>query len=405
MTLLNLDAGKSGIGGPLTAFGDLRVAELSPVMQGSFEYTVDNTDLITKTVVDGGTVTQAEAMAVVGTSTTTASSALLQSKQHAKYRAGLGGLVRFTALFTAGVAGTEQYSGILDETGSSAAFKNGFAIGFDGVDYGFHRFQNDTKISINISSWDDPLNGNGRSGMTIDHTKKNVFFIDFQYLGGGAIILSVERQGTDTIIPVHVIDYANLNTTPSVHNPNFFFTIWTANKGTTSDMVAKTSSYGYFIEGKTELLELHQPQFATGLKEKTTVTTEVAIFTIRNKTSYASKTNFIDVLMLSVAGSIEASSANNLGSVRVVKNTTLGGTPSYADINTSNSVIEIDTAGTDLTGGTELFVMPLAGKNDSAMKDIDNLKVILNPGETLTLAGTSANSATIDAAGLWRELF
>jgi len=34
------------IAGPLTAFGDLRVAELNPLFQLSFEYTVDNTATI-----------------------------------------------------------------------------------------------------------------------------------------------------------------------------------------------------------------------------------------------------------------------------------------------------------------------------------------------------------------------
>jgi len=58
---------------PLTAFGDLRTAELTPQFQGSFEYTVDNTELSTNTVVNGGTVTQADAMCVVTSSTTTAS--------------------------------------------------------------------------------------------------------------------------------------------------------------------------------------------------------------------------------------------------------------------------------------------------------------------------------------------
>ncbi len=61
-------------------------------------------------------------MAIVGTSTTTASTAIFQSKQHAKYRSGFGGNERFTASHTSPVAATEQYIGLADETGSSAAF-------------------------------------------------------------------------------------------------------------------------------------------------------------------------------------------------------------------------------------------------------------------------------------------
>ena len=173
---------QKGIGGgisqPKTAFGELLVGQLSPQFQGSFEYTVDNTDLNTNTGVDGGTVTQASGMAVVSSSTTTASTALFQSKQHAKYRAGLGGLNRFTALFTSPVAATEQYIGIMDETGSSAAFKNGYAVGYDGLTFGFHRFQNDSKITVTQADWDDPMDGTGPSGMTLYHTKLNIFHLN-----------------------------------------------------------------------------------------------------------------------------------------------------------------------------------------------------------------------------------
>ncbi len=390
---------------PLTAFGDLRVAQLSPVFQGTFEYTVDNTELNVNTVANGGTVTQASAMAVVGTSTTTASTALLRSRQHARYRAGLGGLSRFTALFTSPVAATEQYIGLADEVGSSAAFKNGFMVGYDGTTFGFHRFQNDVKTTTALASWTDPLDGTGPSGMTLDQTKLNVFFIQFEYLGAGPINIYMQDDDSPDLVLVHTENYSNANVTPSVHNPNFFHTMWVNNAGTTSDLILKGASYAFFIEGHTELTELHQPQFVSGIQEQTTVTTEVAIFTIRNKATYASKTNFIDILLLVARASIEATSANNLGNVRLVKNATLGGAPSYSDISTSDSVVEIDTAGTTVTGGKDFGGGLLAGKNDALRVELVPLKVILNPGDTLTVAGASANSATMDAILTWRELF
>jgi len=387
------------------AFGELQVAELSPVYQGSFEYTVDNTYLNTNTVVAGGTVTQASAMCVCGTSTTTASTALFQTKQHSKYRAGQGGLQRFTALFTSPVAATDQFIGLADEVGSSVAFENGYMVGYSGTTFGFHRFRSDALTTTALANWDDPLDGTGPSGMTLDPTKLNVFFIQFEYLGGGPINIYLADDDSARIHLVHTEDYANTNTEPSVHNPNFHHTVWVDNKATTSNIVVKGASYAYFIEGKTSLIELHQPQFSTGEKQKTTVTTEVAIVTIRNKAAYVTKTNFIDVLIQNLYGSIEASSANNLGAVRIVKNATLGGSPSYTDINASNSVIDFDVAGTTVTGGTEIFTLPLAGKNDKEVRDMVDLRIILNPGDTLTIAGSSANSATINAGILWRELF
>jgi hypothetical protein len=181
--------------------------------------------------------------------------------------------------------------------------------------------------------------------------------------------------------------------------------MWVNNAGTTDNIILKSASYAYFVEGKTSFIELHQPENASGTKQKTSVTTEVAIFTIRNRASYASKTNFIDIVLLGAGASIEASSANNLGSIRVVKNATLGGAPSYSNINTNNSVIEIDTSGTTVTGGKEIVAVELAGKNDRDKAPLIDNKIILNPGESITVAGSSANSATIRAQITWRELF
>lgn len=492
---------------PLTAFGDLRVGELSPLFQGSFEYTVDNTDLYRQSKVAGGTVTQANAMVVVGTSTTTASTAMLSSKQHARYKAGLGGLLRFTTLFTSPVSGTEQYVGITDKHGSDrsagsvdltgggsgsvdgitvnsvqimsgaesfdanltetarnvvtninahtsapnytatslgtlitikpdvrgtgtngfvvasstttittddvnlsggtngATFANGYVVGYNGTTFGFHRFHNNALVTVAQSAWDDPMDGTGTSGMTLDQTKINVYEIQYQYLGAGAVRLFIESDTTGDFVLVHTIQYTNANVTPSTENPNFRFHIHVNNLATSSNIVIKSSSYAYFVEGHTTLIELHQPENSSDIQSTGSITTRLAVFTIRNKTTYQSKANLIDVLLLHFGASIEASAANNLGNIALIKNTVLGGSPSYSDINTTDSVVEIDTAGTTVTGGKVLLAVPLAGKNDKIIENIVNLKIILNPGETITMAGVSANSATVNAEILWRELF
>lgn len=404
-TFIGLLTKKSNNGFPLTGFGEVLTGELSPQFQASFEYTVDNTELNINTVTAGGTVTQSDAMAVITTSTTTGSNAELISKAHAKYKSGLGGVIRFTALFTAGIVGTRQMVGLVDEKGSLTPYKNGFMLGFNGTDFNVHRHRNDVMTSVLQADFDDPLDGSGSSGMTLDPTKINVFEIRFQYLGAGAIEYCIEDDMTGKFIKFHSELYANKNIIPSVFNPNFHFTIYAENGATIDNITVKSASYGYFIEGKTSTGQLHQPQFSSGKIEKTAVTTEVAIFTIRNKTSYQSKTNFIDLMLEFAGASIEASSANNLGEIRLVRNATLGGTPSFTDINTSNSIVEIDIAGTTVEGGKELFYTPLAGKNDRASEDLTPFDIIISPGETVTVAGNSVNSATINSGTLWIELF
>ena len=389
----------------ISAFGELVVVNPHPIFQGSFEYTVDNTTLTTNTAANGGTIIQADAMAVIGTSTTTASTAELRTLHHARYRSGQGGKSMFTALFDAPVDGTEQYMGIMDEAGSVEAYKNGYGIGYDGFIFGVHRWQNDVKTTVALADCDDPLNGSGASGMKLDPTKLNVFQIKFQYLGGGAIHYYIEDSITSELIKFHTVHYSNSSLAPSVYNPNFHFTMWVNNGATTEDIVLKCGSYSYFVEGISDLIEVHQPQYSSGEKIKLDVTTEVAILTIRNKALYASKTNFIDILVENIGASIEASSANNLGSIRLVKNATLGGTPIWNDISATDSVVEVDVVGTTVTGGIELFTVPLAGKNDKVFNEVTGLKIILHDSETLTLAGSSENTAVMRGSSLWKELF
>ena len=391
---------------PLTAFGDLRVAELTPIYQLSFESTVTNTEIGEIATAGSGAVTQSDAMCVANTGTDTASVAKWVNAGNAKYRSGFGGLFRGTGLFTAGVAGTEQMIGLADTDGSSATHKNGYAVGFDGATFGFMRWQNDVLFTVPLTDWDDPLDGSGESQFTLDPTKLTVYFIQFRYLGGGAIKIWIEDTNTGSMILAHTVPYSGLYLVPSVYNPNFHLMVHALNKATTADLTVKSGSMSYFVEGKSNHSELQQPHFTTEKIQKTLVTTEVAIFTIRNKTSYAGKDNFIDLVLSSIGGSIEANSTNNLGSLRLVKNATLGGTPSYSDISTTNSIVEIDTSGTTVTGGKTLLVSPMAGKNDRIPDgNLTDYDIILSHGETITLAGFSENSATMNGNLLWKELF
>lgn len=388
-----------------TAFNELLGAALSPIFSGSFEYTVTNTELNTNAVAGTGTITQGDAMAIVSTGGDAGSTALLKSKRHVRQRSGLGGILRFTTLFDTPIAGTEQYQGITDELGSAAAFKNGLTVGYDGLTFGFQQFTNDAKTSVAQADFSiDTLNGRGYPGALFVPTKLNAWQIRHQP-GAGELQLWYESQQFGIYQLVHRIKYTNQNTVPSSFNPHYHFTMWVANKAVAADLTIKSATYGYFMEGLQDKIDLHQPRQSSGIREKTTVTTEVAIFTIRNKATYAGKTNFIDVELENITVSIEASSANNLGQVRLVKNATLGGVPSWTDINTTDSVVEIDLAGTTVTGGKEVLPFTLAGKNDDEHEDLIIYDIEISPGDTLTAAGLSANSATIDAAILWKELF
>lgn len=116
---------------PLTAFGELLVAQPSPVVQLQFPYNI-NTEIVEKRENNAGTITQADSMAVMQSGASANSAAHLLSRVPIRYNPGQGIDVRFTALFTTGVANSIQVAG-LGEVG------DGLFFGFNGATFSINR--------------------------------------------------------------------------------------------------------------------------------------------------------------------------------------------------------------------------------------------------------------------------
>lgn len=117
--------------GPLTSFGEVFVAEPTPIVQLQFPYNI-NTRLILTKENNGGTVVQSNDHAVISTGASATSRAILESKTAVKYNTGQGVNNKFTALFTVGKAGSFQGAGIGDES-------DGFFFGYDETSFGVLR--------------------------------------------------------------------------------------------------------------------------------------------------------------------------------------------------------------------------------------------------------------------------
>lgn len=382
---------------PRSSFGEIAVTNPTPVIQVDFIYNV-NADMVETTVTGSGTVTQADSMVVVSTTAASSSSALVKTKTFMKYRPGQGAQVRGTALFTAGVANSTQKFGCGD-------VDDGLFFGFNGTAFGvLHRLDGfDTWIPQ--TSWNaDKMDGTGGSsnptGQLLDPTKGNVYQISFQWLGFGQLVFSIEDSTSGRFIPVHTLNYANTAVVPSLTNPSFPI-LWEAiNTTNTSNVIVKGASCCAQIEGKIRYLG---PTNAIGFS-KTAITTALTnVLTIRNKSSYQSITNRTPINILKYSVSVDG---NKPVEFELVKNATLGGTPSYTDISVNTSVVDYDTAGTTVTGGTIIDFASLASSGSLNQSSTENTEIILLPGETLTLA-VRATSTTTDATATirWVEDF
>lgn len=110
-----------------TAFGELSVAEPTPVIQISAQYGL--TDEVMTIVNNGGTSFNGDSLFNVSSGTNPLGLASLNTTKQLAYKPGQGALARFTALFTSGVPASLQGAGLINS-------EDAFAFGFFGADFG-----------------------------------------------------------------------------------------------------------------------------------------------------------------------------------------------------------------------------------------------------------------------------
>jgi len=375
-----------------TAFGELAVQQSVAEVLIHFPYNL-NTDHVNTTVTGSGAVTHSGQFAVMASGAAINSSGQLNSNRALEYNPGIGGLARFTTIFGTPTTGNTQISGIGSAT-------DGFFFGYNETSFGVLHRVNSVDTWIPQSVWNtDKMDGTGPSGMILDPTKGNVFQIRYQWLGFGAIRFYIENQFTGTLNQVHVIDYANQNTTVSVNNPSFNFCAKSENTTNDTDIQMKVPSIGLFIEGTRGSVGFTRN--AIGNEKSISAGVETNILTIRNKTVYQGIVNEIQVQpdILSFAGD----GAKNI-IFRLKVDATLGGTPSYTDIRTNNSVVDFDTAGTTVTGGVLVLTIPVA-KTGQLTISLPLLNQVMTPGRTLTISAESTGSNDVQAGMSWQERF
>ena len=378
MALLNTD--KRGF--PYDAYGNLLSAPITRKLYANFAYHI-NPRTVKTTLVAGGTVTKnSDSLGVLSTSTTTSSSATLESRQSLNYENGLGSVVRFTAIFSSGVTGTTQVIGL----GNS---DNGYFFGYNGVDFGILRRQDGVDTWVSKSSW------NVSKFSSFDPTKGNVFQIRFQ-AAFGAIDFLIGGSSTGRFKLVHRVKYSNNFLVPSVYNSSLPLHAKVDNGSTTLDIILKIGSMAAFVEGKSKDLGL-----GWAIENDTTFpsNTETLIVALRNLATFNGVTNqqsaFIKQFAASVIGPEQTAMYKFYMQAAVS-----GG--SWSDISTNKSVIESNTTATlssgDLAGGF------MVGRDMSDNTDLDKLNLVINPGEIFvaTVEMTGDNGRTFSSLS-WTE--
>lgn len=394
---------------PRAAFGEILTATPFPVAQLDFIYGL-NADTATTAVTGSGQVTAANGILSVATTAASSSTAQLMSRRYLKYRSGEGAMGRFTAIFTTGAADSKQYAGLGTNTTLNGAF-----FGYNGTSFGVCRVSGGSEYWTPQASWNqDKCNGaggtNNRSGINLTPTYGNVYSIKYQYLGFGNIYYYVMNPTDGQFVLVHMEQYANANTAVNIRQPSLNLMWRAVNTTNDSNIVVKGASGALFVEGVREFLG---PTHGVD-HNKSSITTSTNIVTLKNCTTFNGVTNRAQVHLRTVSfGANTGGAGSGIATLRIVRNATLDGTPVYTTIGgttadngvtitSGTSVISRDTAGTTLSGGTVEYNAVVAVGN-SAVVDLSHLNLFLNPGDTLTLAVGSTQSATVGVGVSWTE--
>jgi hypothetical protein len=334
----------------LDAFGRLRVSNLTTLIDIKQLY--DKQPLLVDEVILGSaTSTHSTVNASVEMTTgANADAAIRQSFQRANYQSGKSHLCLFTfGDFDISTGITKRVGYFSSSTVSPhTADLDGIFLQNDGTDVSFQVYRTGTNtFSVNQSDWNDPMNGGGASGVTIDWAKDQIFAVDFEWLGAGRIRFYFVIDGV--FYKVHEMLNANSQTEVYMSSPNqpIRYEIRQSGAGEASfkQICASINS-----EGATNLIGKNWGVDDNGTHLNANSTSQW-YYTIGLRL----KTTHFDTIVDILTG-ILLSTTNDNFLVRVLLNPTYAGTVTYTNV--TNSAVQYGlgaTANTISSMGTILF--------------------------------------------------
>lgn len=357
-----------------TAFGDVAVNMTDGQIAWNFQYTV-NSAMIASTFSTSGSVSSSSAQAILQTSTASTGFAEISTLNALRHLPGIGGVARFTAVFTEGVTNSKQIIGIGD-------VNDGFFVGYNSTSFGVMRRKAGVDNWVYQSDWSNmSING-------FDPTKGNVYQIKFQWLGYGEIDFFMENRHSGAFELVHRMKYANENTTPSILSPSLPLMARVENTGNTSNITLKTPSGMAGLEGHIHNGALEVLNGASN--SKAAVTALSPILTVKNSTSFFGSANRTRLKINQVS---MACDGNQPAKFSIYLNAALSTAASFTNPSSNTTPLQQDILSTSVSGGT-LLLDYFLGKADARIADITAYGIYIAPGQTITIAASSSAATT-----------
>jgi len=392
------------------AFGRLRISQPLTLFDSSHRY-ADNGLWATSTASGGSSSFSAnEGLINLNVTTTSGSKVYRETTKVFSYQPGKSLLVLNTFVFNTAKENLSQRCGYFGD-------ENGIYIELANSTLSFveRSFVTGSLIETRVaqSSWNlDKLDGSGPSGLTLDITKAQIFWMDIEWLGLGTVRLGFVINGV--FIPCHAFHHANILTSTYITTATLPLRYEIENTGTTANnSTLKQVCSSVISEGG---YELRGAQQAIGTNiiapiDLTTAGTLYPLISIRLKTS----PDRLDAIVILTALSLIGITNNASYNWKVVAGgTTTGGTWASAGVNSS---VEYNITGTSFTLGTGRVLAGgyTIGANQGSTP-VDILKEALftfqlernsftsTPYELTLTAAADTNGADIHASLDWEEI-
>ena len=234
---------------------------------------------------------------------------------------------------------------------------------------------------------------NSKSGITLNPLFGNVFQIDIQYLGFGAIVFKVEvcsETSNQDFVTVHTIAIPNRQSTTSLTQPSFPFTMAAYSTGSTTNASVSVGSFAGFITGKHKLTgpRMTYP-VSTNDFVGSTADTYYPLCTVRNEYVYGGKVNQSIIHLISLSACHDDATPCT---IYLIRNATLVGIPDFQQFS-SGSCSYWDRAATSCTIANRdqiIFALCIGQNNNEVFSFGDEISI--QPGETITLAATAVTA-------------
>ena len=350
--------------GQLDAAGNLPVSQR--IITGSYLQTRDNLPLLYDRK---GTGTQTYTNGHVNMSVTAGQYALCQSRAFSPYLPGKPVSIKITFFdfdHEANVTKRIGYGSRSTVAPYTANF-DGFYIESDGTNYNLHIANSATGATTTVvqSSWDDPLDGTGASGITANFTNFTVLEFDFLFLGGTALRCFINVGGQRYLF--HTFSWSNSNTDTIFRNPAqpvFYEIRSTTGTGSMAQVCASAE-----LQGSLELVGIPRAvDNGTTIINANAVGTYYMLNAIRLKS--ANRDAFVKVKSLSILAT-----TNTNFNYRLVINPNVAGLALVWN-GLTNSNVEYavgDPAGSNIVTGGTVLESDYAAARETLGKDVNGI--------------------------------